>query len=79
MRKRPDLLKAHMRPPPEEKPPPDLSPEPIDPPASAEKPPVTDAAQDNGEGSVAQGEIEPSLLAIGLGALILFSYGMVRK
>ena len=75
------LLKKNMRPPVEKKP--IQEPQPIDkPPAAAEKPPVLDAGLDDGQGSSSesQGSVmeNDTLILIGLGALLLFSYGMVR-
>jgi len=77
------LLKKHMMPPVQDKPPEKPQPEPIAPPPSAERPPVLDASTDEGNGSSNGGpETEvmdnDTLILIGLGALLLFSYGMVR-
>ena len=71
------LMKKHMMPP--EKP----QPEPTAPPPSAERPPVLDASTDEGNGSTdnssqAGSMDNDTLILIGLGALLLFSYGMVR-
>ena len=80
MRGKKTLLKSHMRPPVEDKPP-EAKPEPIAPPPSAERPPVTDASTDEGNGSETpqEGAMDnDTLILIGLGALLLFSYGMVR-
>jgi len=77
MRGKNSLLKKHMMPP--EKP----QPEPIAPPPSAERPPVLDASTDEGNGnpdngSQAEAMDNDTLILIGLGALLLFSYGMVK-
>ena len=82
MRGKKTLLKSHMRPPVEDKPP-EAKPEPIAPPPSAERPPVTDASTDEGNGSSDSGSTDQAmdndtLILIGLGALLLFSYGMVK-
>ena len=76
------LLKDHMIPI-QDKPPEKPKPEPIAPPPSAERPPVLDASTDQGNGSPNNGsQAEPmdndTLILIGLGALLLFSYGMVK-
>ena len=76
------LLKKHMMPPAQDKPP-EAKPEPISPPPSAERPPVLDASTDEGNGSSDNGSQaeamdNDTLILIGLGALLLFSYGMVR-
>tara|TARA_R100001086_G_C11777719_1_gene242730 strand:+ start:421 stop:693 length:273 start_codon:yes stop_codon:yes gene_type:complete len=75
------LMKKHMMPPVETSR--KKEPEPITPPPSAEKPPVLDASIDEGNGSSNGGSQTASvdndmLILIGLGALLLFSYGMVR-
>ena len=75
------LLKKHMIPI-QDKPPEKPKPDPVAPPASAEKPPVMDSSQDDGNGSsneVPGTSMEnDTLILIGLGALLLFSYGMVK-
>ena len=58
-------------------------PQPIDPPKEAVKPVVLDASTDEGNGSSDSGSSNEAmdndtLILIGLGALLLFSYGMVR-
>jgi hypothetical protein len=83
MRGKKSLLKSHMRPPVQDKPPEKPQPEPIAPPPSAERPPVLDASTDEGNGSSDSGPTDQAmdndtLILIGLGALLLFSYGMVR-
>ena len=74
------LLKKHMIPIQDK--PPEAKPEPVAPPPSAEKPPVMDGSLDDGTGSSSGSEgavVEnDTLILIGLGALLLFSYGMVR-
>ena len=82
MRGKNSLLKKHMMPPVQDKPP-EAKPEPISPPPSAERPPVLDASTDEGNGSSDNGSQAESmdndtLILIGLGALLLFSYGMVK-
>ena len=82
MRGNSSLLKKHMMPPVQDKPP-EAKPEPIAPPPSAERPPVLDASTDEGNGSSdngsqAEGMDNDTLILIGLGALLLFSYGMVK-
>ena len=77
------LMKKHMMPPVQDKPPEKPQPEPIAPPPAAERPPVLDASTDEGNGSSNGGSQAASvdndtLILIGLGALLLFSYGMVR-
>ena len=81
MRGKNSLLKKHMMPPVETSR--KKEPEPIAPPPSAEKPPVLDASIDEGNGSSDPGSSNEAmdndtLILIGLGALLLFSYGMVR-
>ena len=76
-------LKKNMMPPVQDKPPEKPQPEPITPPPSAERPPVTDASTDEGNGGSDPGSSNEAmdndtLILIGLGALLLFSYGMVR-
>jgi hypothetical protein len=82
MRGNKSLLKNHMMPIAPDKPPEKPRPEPIAPPPSAERPPVTDASTDEGNGSPSpkpEGAMEnDTLILIGLGALLLFSYGMVK-
>jgi len=83
MRGNNSLLKKHMMPPVQDKPPEKPQPEPIAPPPSAERPPVLDASTDEGNGSQDPGSSNESmdndtLILIGLGALLLFSYGMVK-
>ena len=74
------LLKKHMMPIQDK--PPQAKPEPIAPPPSAERPPVMDASTDDGSGAsngVEGASMEnDTLILIGLGALLLFSYGMVK-
>ena len=82
MRGKKSLLKSHMKPVVQDKPP-EPKPEPIAPPPSAERPPVTDASTDEGNGSSDPGSSNEAmdndtLILIGLGALLLFSYGMVK-
>ena len=82
MRGKNSLLKKHMMPPVQDKPP-EQKPEPISPPPSAERPPVTDASTDEGNGGSDPGSSNEAmdndtLILIGLGALLLFSYGMVK-
>ena len=82
MRGKNSLLKKHMMPPVQDKPP-EAKPEPIAPPPSAERPPVLDASTDEGNGNSDPGSSNEAmdndtLILIGLGALLLFSYGMVR-
>ena len=82
MRGKNSLLKKHMMPPVQDKPP-EPMPEPISPPPSAERPPVLDASTDEGNGTSDQGLSNEAmnndtLILIGLGALLLFSYGMVK-
>ena len=80
MRGKSSLLKKHMMPPVQDKPP-EAKPEPIAPPPSAERPPVMDASTDEGNGSEPpqEGAMDNDpLILIGLGALLLFSYGMVK-
>ena len=82
MRGKNSLLKKHMMPPVQDKPP-EAKPEPISPPPSAERPPVLDASTDEGNGgtdngSQAEAMDNDTLILIGLGALLLFSYGMVK-
>jgi hypothetical protein len=82
MRGKKSLLKDHMKPVVQDKPP-EPMPEPIAPPPSAERPPVMDASTDEGNGSSDNGSQAESmdndtLILIGLGALLLFSYGMVK-
>ena len=80
MRGKKSLLKDHMKPVAQDKPP-EPKPEPIAPPPSAERPPVTDASTDEGNGSETppEGAMDnDTLILIGLGALLLFSYGMVK-
>ena len=81
MRGKNSLLKKHMMPPVQDKPPEKPQPEPIAPPPSAEIPPVLDASTDEGNGSETppEGAMDnDTLILIGLGALLLFSYGMVK-
>ena len=57
--------------------------QPIDPPKEAVKPVVLDASTDEGNGGSSagttnQGMDNDTMILIGLGALLLFSYGMVR-
>lgn len=77
MRGKKSLLKDHMMPITADKPP-----EPVSPPPSAERPPVMDASTDEGNGSSnapPEGAMDnDTLILIGLGALLLFSYGMVK-
>jgi len=82
MRGKKSLLKHHMMPITADKPP-EPKPEPIAPPPSAERPPVLDASTDEGNGSSDSGSTDQAtdndtLILIGLGALLLFSYGMVK-
>ena len=82
MRGKNSLLKKHMMPPVQDKPP-EAKPEPIAPPPSAERPPVLDASTDEGNGSSDPSSSNEAmdndtLIPIGLGALLLISYGMVR-
>ena len=77
------LMKKHMMPPVQDRPPEKPQSEPIAPPPSAERPSVLDASTDEGNGDSngsSQGESmdNDTLILIGLGALLLFSYGMVR-
>mgnify|MGYP003129096898 CR=1 len=71
------LLKKHMMPPDEK--PVDVSPSP-----QAEKPPVTDAGLDDGQGSSSSSSnsstpvVDDNLILLGLGALILCSVVMVK-
>ena len=58
-------------------------PQPIDPPKEAVKPVVLDSSTDEGNGGSSagttnQGMDNDTMILIGLGALLLFSYGMVR-
>ena len=84
MRGKKSLMKKHMMPPVQDKPPEKPQPEPIAPPPSAERPPVMDASTDDGSGSEStpgtpEGAMDnDTLILIGLGALLLFSYGMVK-
>jgi len=79
MRKR-GLLKDHMRPPEER--PPQLKPEPINPP-EAEKPPVQDAADPgnggvDGNGAIADVGSTEGMIMLGLFALVLCSFSLLR-
>ena len=58
-------------------------PQPIEPPKEAVKPVVLDSSTDEGNGGSSagttnQGMDNDTMILIGLGALLLFSYGMVR-
>ena len=81
MRGKKPLMKDHMMPITADKPP-EPVPEPVSPPPSAERPPGMDAATDEGNGSSntpPEGAMDnDTLILIGLGALLLFSYGMVK-
>jgi hypothetical protein len=72
MRGKNSLLKKHMMPPVQDKPPEKPQPEPIAPPPSAEG----NGSSDSGSSNEAMDN--DILILIGLGALLLFSYGMVR-
>ena len=81
------LLKDHMMPPqkarkPIDEHPPD-KPKPIEkPPPSAELAPVADSSQDDGQGSSSSNGSQPlvddNLILLGLAALLLVSYGMMK-
>lgn len=82
---------SHMRPPPEEDKPPEMQPEPIQKPRpEEERPQVTDASTDTGDGnggneSSQQGTLEEipittdAMVLLGLAALVLCSYALSKK
>lgn len=81
------LMKNHMMPPQKAKKPidehPPDKPKPIErPPPSAELPPVVDGSQDEGQGSSSSNGSQPlvddNLILLGLAALLLVSYGMMK-